>query len=363
MSQKSSFFSDPFWLSACDRTWLGAVSPLPWGSSAACSVGPLALLGRRSLTRHHGVLSSRVIALNQSLWPEWDQVFIEFNGFFGQSRDRFPELLERLLSDLARDAAWDEFRLSGLQSPEFEAACALASGFGLDVHLFDERPAPYRDLCGDRASGDVLSGLSSNLRSQLRRSRRRMTESLGALELDCANSPQQAWEWLEVLAPWHRARWSSADGRNRSGFDNPAFLAFHQALIDEGFNSDQIRVWRLKAGNTTVCILYNLRARTTECFYLGAANPTLDPAWRAGLLGHVEVMNRCLQEGMDFYDFMAGEARYKRQLSNACETLYWIDLQRKRKRFVVERLARSLKSRLRQAIARRNALSSPVEPD
>jgi CelD/BcsL family acetyltransferase involved in cellulose biosynthesis len=294
------------------------------------------LLGRRTVRRHRSLLSSRVVALNQTGWEDWDQVFIEYNGFFGEARERFSLQLNALLQDLAQWSDWDELRLAGLQQSEYEAALTLSSRHGLRMRLLDQRVAPYRKLMSDRAAGSVLAGLSANLRGQLRRSQQKLIEAVGPLRLVHAQDPDQAWQWLEHMAPWHLSQWRRPDGSSTSGFSNPAFIRFHKALIAEAFQNDQARIWQLQAGEHVVSTVYNLRTSTTESFYLGALNPGVDSKFQGGLLAHVSIMDRCLQEGLQFYDFMAGDSRYKRQLSTDAETLYWIVLQRPRLRFAIE---------------------------
>ena len=338
MTEKTSFFLEPFWQRTCEKVWPESLGWTVWSGTAAWGSGNMAnaLLGRRTVTRHHGLMSSKVVALNQTAFEHWDQVFIEFNGFFAAPREGFSANLNLLIEGLCKDPGWDEFKLSGLQSSEYEAAWALSLKHGLRPRLLDQRVTPYRDLLGDRHAGTVLSGLSSNLRSQLRRSQRKLEETLGPLKLAHASDAMQAWEWISQLAPWHEARWRHPDGRSSSGFSNPVFVQFHQTLIEEAFASDGVRVWKLQAGNHVLSIIYNFRTTTTESFYLGAVNPEIDPRFQSGLLAHALIMDQCLLEGLQFYDFMAGDSRYKRQLANGSETLYWLVLQRPRVRFAVE---------------------------
>lgn len=308
----------------------------------------LCLLGRRSLRRHAGLIGSNVIALNQSLDPAWDQVFIEYNGFSGTSGASFADLLNDLLNQLSRDSAWDELRLAGLKKSDSTLACRIAEEYGLKARVFDQRPSFARNLLADRSQGTVLGGLSANTRSQIRRSRRLMESTHGPVQLDCARSAQEALTWFEAIEPWHRQRWGAQPGRiGTSGFQNPAFIHFHQTLIRSAFADRHIRIWRLSAGARVVAWLYNFRWDSTEAFYLGAWDPNLDPAMRAGLVAHQMVMDQCLEEGIEIYDFMAGDSQYKRQLANQESELIWLVLQRPRLKFCVEDRVRSFRDRWR----------------
>jgi hypothetical protein len=341
-----SAFTTPNWLKTSQICW---PADLGWaryslsirdGETAEC------LLGRRSVRRHGGLLGANVIALNQVLDPQWDQVFVEYNGFTGSGSAEYPALLNALLTDLIRDPTWDEFRLSGLEEDRAQATVRLALDFGLKARKIDVRPAFSRDLRSDRPNGSILSGLSPNTRSQLRKSRRLIENRLGPLELTHAQTTDQASQWFETMAPWHRNRWGAAAGSSRtstSGFDNPAFVLFHQTLIRQAFEEDQIRLWRLSAGGRVLTALYNFRVAGVESFYLGASDPSLAPDLRTGLVAHLSVMDRCLSEGIEVYDFMAGDSQYKRQLSNRQTELTWLVLQRPRLKFTIEDKLRDLR--------------------
>jgi CelD/BcsL family acetyltransferase involved in cellulose biosynthesis len=304
------------------------------------------LLGKQVMTRHAGLLRSRVLSLNQSLDPAWDQVFVEFNGFYGAHRSKFGPLLELLLEELGRQPDWDEFRLPGLQEPEARLALALAPRLSLNARIVDQRPSWSRELQGNSGQTSVIQQLSANTRQQIRRSMRALESRNGRLMLHQAGSAAEAQDWFQQMAPWHRHRWSGPQaGVSRSGFDNPSFIRFHFALIARAFDSDHIRVWKLFGGEQVVAMMYNFRVGATESFYLGATDPELDPLMRPGLIGHLSVMERCLEEGVGVYDFMAGDAQYKRQLSNRSEQLYWLVLQRPRWRFRLEDRLRQLRSK------------------
>lgn len=364
MTEKTSFFLQSFWQETCEKVWPESLGWTAWRRSSTQSPEGVvtAFLGRRTVMRHRGLVPSRVVALNQTVFENWDQVFIEFNGFFGEPRKRFSANLQTLIEELCADKDWDEFRLAGLQQSEYEAAWALSMQHGLRARLIDQRIAPYRHLLPDRSAGSVLSGLSSNLRSQLKRSQRKLEETLGPLVLEHATDALQAWDWLGQLAPWHQARWRNPNGTDSSGFSNPSFVQFHQVLINQAFERDCVRLWRLRAGNHVISIVYNLRTETTESFYLGAVNPDVDARFQSGLLAHVLIMDQCLREGLEFYDFMAGDSRYKRQLASGAETLYWIVLQRPRLRFFVEDFLRRWRDTFNRSLCVKTARSDGRVP-
>ena len=69
--------------------------------------------------------------------------------------------------------------------------------------------------------------------------------------------------------------------------------------------------------------------------------------WRPGLVTHVLAIEASLATGALRYHFMAGDQRYKRQLSTHVAHMDWASLQRPRWKFAVERLLRTARERLR----------------
>ena len=85
---------------------------------------------------------------------------------------------------------------------------------------------------------------------------------------------------------------------------------------------------------------------------MGATDRPVEPCLRPGLVGDLCVMDRCLSEGLEVYDFMAGDSQYKRQLSNRQEELVWLVLQRPHWKFRLEDGLRALRDRLRPRLSR-----------
>lgn len=358
-----SLFTSQHWLDASKDCWPQALGWQVIALETEDARTGSCILGRGLLKRHSGMLSSRTLSLNQSLDTAWDQVFIEYNGFYLAEPGSFSNLLSALLHRLNDDAHWDELRLAGLRQVDARLACQLAKAQGLKVRVLDQRPSFARSLNDARAQGTILGGLSGNTRAQLRRSRRLIESIHGPVRLLRAKSTSQAVAWFDEIGPWHRLRWTTNSGlKSSSGFDNPAFVRFHHTLIRSAFPAHQVRLWRLLAGDRTLALLYNFRWDATEAFYLGAWDPELDPAMRAGLVAHQMVMDECLREGLDRYDFMAGDSQYKRQLANQESELIWLTLQRPCLKFWIEDRARSLRDQLRDWCNRQAAHSGLDQP-
>ena len=307
-----------------------------------------AVIGRRTEVRH-GVLPVRVIALNQSGIPSLDQPWIERNGFYGGTPETFGRHLALLLERLELDPGWDELRLGGLLESHAHDALYLAARGGLACRLEFEQPSFNVDLRKVRTEhgGDYLAMLSANTRQQLRRARRHAESALGPLRLEQAASREDALKWFDASGPLHRRRWGGAsDDPYSSGFDNPAFVAFHRRLIEIAFEGGGIQYLRLCAGDAVLAYLYNFVADTQVHFYLSGIDYGIDPSIKPGMLAHWYAIEHNLAAGMEVYDFLAGDARYKRSLSTGRDRTLWLVLQRPRWRLQLEGFARRMKRTL-----------------
>ena len=70
-----------------------------------------------------------------------------------------------------------------------------------------------------------------------------------------------------------------------------------------------------------------------------------DNRLKPGLVSHLEAIELNRRLGHEAYDFLAGDARYKRSLSNKSNELLWLVLQRRRMDFWLENRLRDLKAR------------------
>lgn len=338
-----SFFLSAWWVQACLDSWqrnarfrvmeLGDSRPV-W-----------ALLGQRTVVRH-GILRVRVLALNQSAIDELDQAWIERNGFYGGKVAHFGEDLAELLDRVLAEPDWDELRLGGLMREQASAALALAASRRLHARIELDEPVHWVDLqrVRDLHSGDYLAALSANTRQQLRRARRLAESELGELRLDEATSSEEALDWFDRTAPLHRARWAGATGPGGgSGFDNPQFVGFHRRLIRIAFEHRGIQFLRLSAGSAVAAYLYNLVSDGHVHFYLSGIDYRVAEQARPGMLAHWLAIERNLQAGHRIYDFLAGDAQYKRSLATASDRMLWLVLQRRRWWLQAESVAKRLK--------------------
>lgn len=355
-----SIFTSRHWLAACLETW---PADLGWRVWSAGSNRPafesLAIIGRGT-ERRHRVLNSRVLAFNQSGHSTHDEAFIEMNGFYGGQANAFPETFEALLQELLQDSSWDEFKVAGLLPAEAGAVESLAARHRLDIRVIDRKPTYWTDLEKIRRlhGGDMYAALSPNSRQQIRRAHRALEKDVGPVSLTRAESVSTALEWLARAGILHRARWAGSSILPYGGFDNPDFVSFHQALIRGAFADDVIDLWRVSAGDRPFAYLYNFRIDNKAFFYLSGIDYDIGDKYRPGMIAHLQAISHGIAGGLNAYDFMAGENRYKASLCTDQSELTWLVLQRPKFKLKLERIARNLKTRIQIARSDRS-VSAP----
>jgi hypothetical protein len=356
-----SIFTSRHWLAACIASW---PADLRWRVWSAHSDEPafdsLAIIGR-GRERRHWILSSRVLALNQSVRPTHDEPFIEMNGFYGGSNETFPETFETLLQELLRDPTWDEFKVPGLLPAEARAVESIASKHRLNFKVIDRKPTYWTDLEKIRRvhSGDVYAALSPNSRQQVRRAYRALEKNVGPVSLARAESVTTALEWLALAGMYHRARWVRNSGTYYGGFDNADFVTFHQTLIREAFSDDIIDFWRICAGDRPFAYLYNFRVDNKAFFYLSGIDYGIGEKYKPGMIAHLQAISNGMACGLSSYDFLAGENRYKASLCTDQSEQIWLNLQRPRIKLHLERIARDVKKRIQASRAAKSVSAPP----
>lgn len=205
-------------------------------------------------------------------------------------------------------------------------APAVMAAAGGTAWRCQPRVAPFVDLRRLPAAG-LLPSLSANTRYQLGRSARAL-EALGggALRIEAAATEAEALAWFEALAALHGATWRA---RGLPGaFADPAALRFHRALIPRCLARGDLAMLRVTAGaELVVGYLYNLRRNGRVFAYQSGLRLPADPAReKPGLTCHALAIEAARMAGDAVYDFLGGDARYKRSLANSETTLLWAEL-------------------------------------
>lgn len=197
--------------------------------------------------------------------------------------------------------------LDGFDTSDF---AALQSGcLAIEMH---DIPCPTFDLrsARDEHRGDILATLGSGVRSRIRRSNR----GFGELHGEWATSTDQALAIYEELQHLHQSGWTQ---RGRPGaFASRRFREFHRDYIAYSMNTTgNVMLFRLSHDDTTIGCLYGFIEAGAVLFYQSGFLQTDDNRLKPGLSTHAACLQQAMERGLDAYNFLGGEARYKRELS------------------------------------------------
>jgi CelD/BcsL family acetyltransferase involved in cellulose biosynthesis len=192
------------------------------------------------------------------------------------------------------------------------------------VRVRRTRESPTLDLARIRQSGaGYLATRSANTREQIRRSAR-FYERAGAIEMQRAETLPAALHMLDELERLHQAAWTA---RGLPGsFATPFFRRFHAALIAEALPRGEISLLRISTGSSVIGFLYGFSHRRRICAYQSGFDypPGKGPA-KPGLTCHHAAIQLAMDQGLNVYDFLAGDDRYKRSLGDDAYPQYWAD--------------------------------------
>jgi CelD/BcsL family acetyltransferase involved in cellulose biosynthesis len=257
------------------------------------------------------LLGPAVLYLGESGSAELDCPYVEQNGVLTEA-GREAELTELCLRAVA--GRYD-LVLSGVGDSVLAAARRSA---GL-VRVVRSQASPFVDLAALRAAGgDYLAGRSANTRQQIRRSER----FYGPIVMERAESVATGNAMLAEMAALHQAAWTA---RGQPGsFVRPFFERFHRHLIAAGMPRGEVALLKMSCHGTVIGILYNFYFRGRMLAYQsGFSYQAAAPQAKPGLTCHDRAIRFALDQGLDIYDFLAGEDRYKRSLADDAYRQTW----------------------------------------
>ncbi len=253
--------------------------------------------------------------LSEAGSPRLDCPYVEQNGIL-TAAGREVELAALCLQPLL---AWHELVLSGV-GPSTLTAIGRIRG---RVVITRSQASPFVDLAAIRRNQtDYLSGRSANTRQQLRRSDR-FYQRQAPIRLQQADTLAAAHAMLDRLAELHQASWQA---RGKPGsFAEPFFHRFHHALIEDGLPQGQIALLQVSCGETLIGLLYNFIHRgRMSAYQSGFAYDGQQAQARPGLTCHHQAIRHAQALGLEVYDFLAGDDRYKRSLADQAHQQAWV---------------------------------------
>jgi hypothetical protein len=302
-------------------------------SDAAGNPIAAALLGSRWILRHRFV-PSHAAYLNATGLRAFDGIYIEHNGILSNGARTFEHFAMCFLA-MGR---WDELFMPALDARTYDQLVAgfgsssIATGYRLRVDR--EVGDHYVDLAKVRAK-DYVSLLGSSTRAQLRKAQRLATD----LTLEIATDQRQATAIYDEMVELHQRAWQQKG--QPGAFADPWFDKFHRRLIAKRLAHGEIQLVRVRAGGQTIACLYNFVSYGRVLFYQSGIDPGVDGKLKPGMLAHMLVVEHNAKLGHATYDFLGGDAQYKKSLATDETKIVWARVQKKHLRFAIEDRARA----------------------
>jgi CelD/BcsL family acetyltransferase involved in cellulose biosynthesis len=224
----------------------------------------------------------------------------------------------RLAEALAAGALgrWDELVLplmDGLnEMPGLLVEALRAAGFRADLTVTGT--APYAVL--PSTWEEYLRGLGKKGRyGVLRALRDYEAWAGGPPQVERARSPADLRRGQGVLIELHQRRWRAAGEPGR--FAVPRFRQFHEAALPRLLAEGALELAWLVGRGEPVAAQYNLVWGGKVYFYQCGRRPDLPARVRPGAVLLAELIRGAIAAGRREFDFLNGDAVYKRQLARA----------------------------------------------
>lgn len=292
-------------------------------------------VGQSRVVRHK-VFTGRGLFMNASGNPVVDALCLEYNGILGGgSLDcaAFNEIIAGLPWE------WDEFFLPALDRSVMPGKCI--DGMNTSCRLVIEKDVPsyYVDLEMVRQNEDFNLLLSKSTRQNVVRSYKTYRQT-GPVIFECATTIDRACEIYDELVELHQKAWRARGepGAFATGF----FMEFHRGLIRKRFDSGEIQLSRISAGDVVIGCIYNFVYKGKVFFYQSGINYTSNKV-RPGFVSLIEAIKYNAGLGHSVFDFLGGAVDYKKSLGTHSNRLTWVKLQKKHMRYAVENRLREIK--------------------
>ncbi len=284
--------------------------------------------------QHDGPFAIKTIHVGTAGEPEGDSVCVEYNHLLTSPQYR-PEFARQLMQSISQQESCEYFVLDGMNHDDTRAFIDLNAPTEVN-----EVPCHYCDLNAIRSSThEPWRMFGTSTRTNLRRSLR----DLGPVELDWGDTADQALDFYEEMIGYHRLRWN-ASGK-AGAFSSSRFTEFHRDLIAAMVPAGRAVMVRARQASRVLGILY-LMIQDNRLLYYQAGLPEHQSKLSLGNVTQYLTMLEGARRGYDAFDFMAGDAQYKRVLSTHHNTLYWAKWRRPSVKFLVLDGLRTLKTYL-----------------
>lgn len=266
--------------------------------------------GRR---QRRGPLPLRTVHIGTSGEEPGRGVWVEYNRLLVGEGDREAFLRYLLRAPGASRLSVDAVALDGFDPDELPAS--IRSGL-----VVREKPCYVSRL---NTTATLLESFDGDTRRKVRKGSKRFAEAFGTLQTEWICEVSRALAVLDELIEHHQARWLAVG--KPGAFADSRFIAFHRLLIERGLTEGRVVLARVTAGETLVGIFYGFVEADVIYHYQWGLPAFEDKALAPGFVTGFEVMEEARRRGFAEVNWLAGDSRYKRDLSNACRSLIWAE--------------------------------------
>ena len=247
-----------------------------------------------------------------------DLTYVQYNRVLVAPEDR-DCFAESLMAQLIR-LHWSVLRLNGFEPEDAAALVRAGEKAGLQFRV-KVSPSPTYDFRKAGPDQDVLSTLTHDTRSKMRRSMHILTEKLGPVTTEWAETRAQAHDILSELIELHTLQWNV---KGETGvLHTERVKKFHESMVEALF-PEHLIAFRVKQGETTIGCLLNLveDGRITN-HRSGVRFFPDDNRLKPGFVTDLLFMEEARKRGYAEYDLLVGHEYYKRRITNAENRLVW----------------------------------------
>lgn len=345
------FFLSPVWI-------LYWIKSLPSSSRPQIVIGyrrnapvlGFILCHRRSI--RHGFVFSNALYVNETGSDYLDELTLEYNGFLLDEKldvSDQVDVLTQTVRYLTQKFSWNELYIRSM-SQSFKGTMALMlekQHRNFAVLNYQNTPSFYVDLQAVRdREFDYLSLLSSNKRSQIKRSIKAYEQSGSSLRVVAAQNVEEALNVYEELIQLHQKNWQE---KGQDGtFSNKYVCQFHANFIKEKFSSGCVNLLKICNDEHILGCLYNFVYEGRVYFYQCGFNYVEDNKLRPGITAHYMAILHYAHLGLQSYDFLAGQNQYKSSFATASNQLGWYVIRKKQFQFKIEEQLKQIKRWLKK---------------
>ncbi len=340
----SSVFLSAAWM----QTWLEVFGADFTGIWVWWELGGETVAGCLLLERMHRLrgFPMRTLYLNTAAESSRPLPFAEYNDVLCCAKHELA--VARDLAALLSKRAWSCLKLSGYETGGVSSLlAALVPNSAVEEQV---KPARYVDLSElrGRAFEATLSGKSG---TYVRRNQRWFAETYGNLEVHRAADLEEALQLFEGLRALHITRFSERG--EVTSLSDPDVVTFHHRLIRQLWSRGEIELIRIGKPELAIGYLYNFVMDSKVFVFQTGFFYQPDSKWSPGLATHVAAIQAYGLAGRREYDFMSGDAQYKKTLASHTHDLHWTTLYHNRLSISVllraRRFAKAIRRRARRA--------------